>query len=380
MVSARDVLVLSQISHIGSQRLRVLISHFGDSSAVFKASARELATLDGFSKKLASHISHFVKSGKLVEAQKLAGKELSKLNKCGGNIVTYWDERYPDALRKIYDPPSFLFSQGTLSDHDQCSLAIVGTRSPSEYGIAMAERFTRELAALDIVIVSGLARGIDTIVHTTALKHQGRTLAVIGSGLDVLYPPENRNLAGSISEHGAVMTEYRMGTKPDAGNFPRRNRIISGLSLGTLVVETDIGGGAMITANSALDQNREVFAIPGNINSKRSKGCHTLIKEGRAKLVETVDDILSELATKLRPFLKNTCPVEHKAPIELTLFEKSMYDLLSDTPMHIDAVAERTGNSIADTLVNLLSLEFKGIIKQLPGKMFVKRENFDTTS
>ncbi len=372
MVSAIDLLVLSQIPNIGPHRLRVLVSKFEDSSTIFKASAKELASLEGFSRKLASQVIHFLKGSSLLDARRNAERELSKLNKMDGRILTFWDKGFPEPLRKIYDPPPFLFLDGEYADEDRYALAIVGTRSPSEYGAAMAERFTRDFAGLGITIVSGLARGVDTIVHSTALQYGARTLAVIGSGLDVIYPPENKHLFECISHDGAVLTEYAMGTKPDAGNFPRRNRIISGLSLGTLVVETDIGGGAMITANMALDQNREVFAIPGQINAKRSRGCNALIKEGRAKLVESVDDILTELSVKLRPLLKHVNVRERKPPVELTLFEKAIVELLSEHPTHIDAIAELARTSMADTLVQLLSLEFKGIVKQLPGKMFVK--------
>jgi DNA processing protein len=375
MVSAFDVLVLSRIPNVGPNRLRSLLAHFGDSSQVFKASARDLAAIDGFSRKLASHIVRFFRGEPLSAAQRFAEKELSKVNSGDGKIMTYWDKHYPEGLKKIYDPPPFLFLRGDYIGTDPFAVAIVGTRAPSEYGIRVAEKFTRELSSLGIAIVSGLARGIDTVVHTTAIRNSGRTIAVIGSGLDIMYPPENGALAHRIAGSGAVMTEYTHGTKPDAGNFPRRNRIISGLSLGTLVVETDISGGAMITAGTALDQNREVFAIPGNINVKRSRGCNALIKESRAKLVESVDDILSELALRLRPILKKTGPPERKPPVELTLFEKSIYDTLCDHPSHIDLLAEKTGLSSADTLVNLLSMEFKGVVKQLPGKMFLKIDN-----
>ena len=261
---------------------------------------------------------------------------------------------------------------GGLTEGDRFAVAIVGTRNPTPYGATMAEKFAQELARLGIVVVSGLARGIDTIVHAAAVKAGGRTLAVIGSGLDVMYPPENRNLAERIAARGAVISECEMGTKPDAGNFPRRNRIISGLTLGTLVIETDVGGGAMITASTALDQNREVFAVPGNVTTKQSRGCHTLIKNGRATLAESIDDILAELAPKLRPILKESAKGESKLPVQITLFEKTVYDVLSDNPCHIDIVAESAGISTADALVSLLGLEFKGFVRQLPGKMFVR--------
>lgn len=372
MISVFDLLTLSQIPGIGSNRLRMLISHFENTDAVLNASIREIAMVEGFSRKLASTIVHFIKSQKLSEAKEFAERQLSKLNKFEATIVTFWDKQYPESLKKIYDPPPFLFIRGELSDVDKYAISIVGTRTPSNYGIHMAEKISQELSVLGITIVSGLARGIDTVAHQAAIKAEGRTLSVIGSGLDVIYPPENKNLFERIVNHGAIITEYEMGAKPDAVNFPRRNRLVSGLALGTVIIETDINGGAMITANTALDQNREVFALPGLVNSKRSRGCHLLIKEGRAKLIESIDDILEELSTKLKPIIK---PKEHreiKQLPSLTLFERTIYDVLTENPSHIDSIAEAAKLTTSDVLVNLLSLEFKGLVRQLPGKMFVK--------
>jgi len=372
MISVFDLLSLSQVPGIGSNRLRALVSHFGDTTSILNATIHEISSVDGFDKKLSSMIFHFIRGKQFEDAKRFADRQLSKINKMEVRVITYWDKNYPDLLKKIYDPPTFLFVDGEIKDLDKYSIAIVGTRTPSEYGIMMTEKFSEEFVKLDLTIVSGLARGIDTVAHSTALKCNGRTLAVIGSGLDIIYPPENKSLSRKISSCGAVISEYSMGTKPDAVNFPRRNRIISGMSLGTLIVETDIDGGAMITASTALDQNREVFAIPGNINSKRSRGCNSLIKEGRAKLVETIDDILNELSFKLKPILKATKQSEQKPLPEVTIFEKSILDVLSENPSHIDAITDATKLSTSDVLVNLLSLEFKGLVKQLPGKMFVK--------
>lgn len=371
MFSVFDLLVVSQIPDIGTNRLRLLVSHFGTPADVLRATVREIASVEGFSKKLASKIVHFIKNSQCDEAKQYAERQLSKLNTVEGKIITYWDTAYPEPLKKIYDPPAFLFVRGTLQDIDKYSIAIVGTRMPSEYGTALAERFSADCASVGITVISGLARGVDTTVHQATLKASGRTIAVIGSGLDVFYPPENKNLCGRITKSGAVVSEYAMGTKPDAVNFPRRNRIISGLTLGTLVIETDIDGGAMITANMALDQNREVFALPGNINSKRSRGCNALIKEGKAKLVETLDDMIEELSGKLRPLL-HTVP-KHKPPVEgLTLFERAVYDSLIEESLHIDTIAGRCNLATSDALVHLLTLEFKGLVRQLAGKMFMK--------
>jgi DNA processing protein len=367
-----DLLALSQIPGIGANRLRALVSYFGDPSSVLHASAKEISVVDGFSKKFASAIIHSIKSKEFDEAKHYAERQLSKLNKAEAQIVSYWDSSYPDMLKKIYDPPAYLFVKGKFIESDRFSIAIVGTRTPSSYGVAMAEEFSGSLTRIGISIVSGLARGIDTVAHSSTLKAGGRTIAVIGSGLDVIYPPENRLLFENIPHDGVIVSEYAMGAKPDAVNFPKRNRIISGLSLGTLVIETDINGGAMITANTALDQNREVFALPGNVTLKKSRGCNALIKDGRAKLVENVDDILLELSSQLRPILK-TSKKDHEPLPELTLFEKNLFDIIGEEPCHIDAIAESAGITTADALVTLLGLEFKGVIKQLPGKMFIRK-------
>ncbi|TLY30899.1 MAG: DNA-protecting protein DprA [Ignavibacteria bacterium] len=377
MFSAFDLLVLSQIPQIGANRLRALVSHFGGTSFVFEASAREIAAVEGISRPLASSIVRSLRERRTAEARTFAERQLSKLNKAGGTIVTFWDQQYPDLLKKIYDPPPLLFARGDYHEEDALAIAVVGTRSPSAYGAALAEEFSSALARRGLVVVSGLARGIDTIAHGAALQAGGRTIAVVGSGLDVMYPPENRGLFGRIAGHGLVLSEYEMGAKPDAVNFPRRNRIISGLSLGTLIIETGLTGGAMITANAAIDQNREIFAVPGDVRSKRSHGCNVLIKEGRAKLVEGVDDIVVELGPKLPPLFGrskgNRMDAGQTPPPDLTLFEKTVYDVLTIEPSHVDRLAEEAGLSTADVLVNLLSLEFKGLVKQLPGKLFMKK-------
>ena len=369
MVSVVDVLVLSQVPNIGTNRLRNLITHFRGTPEIVSAPAREFAAVEGFSKKLAAATAHFFRSPSLDRARQYAHQQLSRLNKAGGSVVTYWDDAYPGHLKKIYDPPPFFFMRGTLEEADRYALAIVGTRRPTEYGIALAEHFSREFVRLGIVVVSGLARGVDTAAHTAAANNGGRTIAVIGSGIDVIYPRENTALSARIAECGAVISEYAMGAKPDAVNFPRRNRLISGLSLGTLVIETGAEGGAMITANMALDQNREVFAVPGNITSAHSRGCNLLIKEGKAKLVECVDDVTAELTSKLWPRPQNTVPAP---PQSLSFFEKSVYDVTSETPLHLDRIAGRLELSPADVLVNLLSLQRKGLVKQMPGRVFMR--------
>jgi len=364
MFNVRDLLRLSSVPRIGPQKIRALVAHFLDPSEVLTASPRELIQVAGIDKKLASAIAHHK------EGERFADEQLKRLNRTGGRILTIWEKEYPELLKKIYDPPALLFVLGDLQPADRHAIAVVGTRRPSTYGQQIAETLARDLAHLGLTIVSGLARGVDTIAHQTALKAGGRTLAVIGSGLDVPYPPENKSLLESIAEEGAVISEFPMGAKPDATNFPRRNRIISGLSLGTVVIESAEDGGAMITATTALDQDREVFAIPGNITEKRSEGPNKLIREGRAKLIQKVEDILDELRPELRHILKKER--EPEPAVELTLFERRVLDVLSSEPVHIDSIAELAETSTSDALVNLLSLEFKGLVRQMPGKMFVK--------
>ena len=362
-IDVSDLLRLSAIPGVGANRMRLLVTHFGSPTAVLAATPRELIRVQGIDKKLASSIAHFKEGKKFVDDQ------LSLLNKVNGRIVTLWDDEYPEYLRKIYDPPPLLFVRGRIERNDTYAIAIVGTRHATAYGKHIAERFAEELSGKGITIVSGLARGIDTIAHHAALKAGGRTIAVIGSSIDIIYPSENRKLVAGIEENGAVVSEFFMGTKPDPGNFPRRNRIISGMSLGTLIVETAENGGAMITASTTLDQNRELFCIPGSIMEKYSFGTNKLIREGHAKLVQSVDDIVSELEAALRPILKDV--PAHPLP-QLSVFEQRIFDVLTYEPMHIDAVSELSELSSSDALVNLLSMEFKGVVRQLAGKMFLR--------
>jgi DNA processing protein len=364
MFNVRDLLRLSSVPRIGPLKIRSLVAHFGDPAEVLSAPPRELIKVSGIDKKLASAIVHHN------DGEAFADTQLKRLNKIGGRIVTMWDKEYPHLLKKIYDPPAFLFVLGALEPRDEQSLAIVGTRHPTQYGQQVAEQFSKELAHLGITTVSGLARGVDTIVHSSTLKAGGRTIAVIGSGLDVPYPPENKKLLEKTAEEGAVVSEFPMGAKPDAPNFPRRNRIISGLSLGTIIVESAEDGGAMITATTALDQDREVFAVPGAITEKRSRGSHKLIKEGRAKLITNIQDVLDELQVKIGD--SEAREREQSPRVELTLFEQKIYDQLQREPTHIDTIAERANVSPTDALVNLLSLEFKGLARQLPGKYFTR--------
>ena len=367
---ARDILILSRIPGVGSARLRALITRYADADAVARASARRLLDLEEIDRRTAAAIGAFFRGPDLRAAEKFADDQLARLARIGGEILTLRDASYPSHLKTLDDPPPCLFYRGSILPQDDASIAIVGTRVPSPYGVQMAERFAAGLGALGITVVSGLARGIDTAAHAACVRGGMRTLAVIGSGLDVIYPPENRGLADAIRARGAVISEFPCGTSPDAVNFPRRNRIVSGMTLGTLVIETGTDGGAMITARLAVEQGREVFAVPAQVSDRKPGGTNRLIKEGKAKLTETVDDILVELAPRLRALLPAALPVP-PAP-EISLFEKTLYDLLADGAMHIDLLASRSGYSPPEALVHLLSLECKGIVRQLPGKVFLK--------
>jgi DNA processing protein len=365
------LLVLSRVPGIGSMRLRSLVSHFGNPAAVASSSGRSLLAVQGIERRTASAVMSYYRGAGAMEGRAFADAQLRRLERLGGTMVSWWDPGYPALLKKSDDPPPFLFILGALEACDAGAIAIVGTRSPSPYGIQLAEQFAATLGGFGITVVSGLARGIDTAAHAACVRLHHRTLAVIGSGLDIIYPSENSTLAQRILACGAIVTEFPLGTKPDAVNFPRRNRIVSGMTLGTLVVETGPGGGAMITAALALEQGREVFAVPSAVSRGTASGTNVLIKEGKAKLTESVDDILIELAPKLKAFITQGPGIQHVPVVhDLTLFERQIADALTDTPIPIDLLATRSGLTPAEALVHLLSLEFKGVVRQLPGKLF----------
>jgi len=356
---------LLSIDGIGQIKVTKLLQHFTTLDRIYSADKFEFESIDSININLSSRIVDSKKN--LQSLSNLLQDEVSKLEKMNAQIIFYDDDAYPAILRNIYMPPLILYTLGDFHSSDKYNVAIVGTRKPTDYGKSLAAKFSKVLAEQNITIISGLARGIDSIAHRSAIKTGGRTIAVVGSGLDIVYPPENKSLFNDIAEQGVIISEFELGTKPDAQNFPKRNRIISGISLGTLVVESKKNGGAMQTANYSLDQNREVFAIPGNLNVPESEGTNILIQGNRAKLVSKPEDILFELNLKIQPLIGKNIP---KPKIDLSLFEEKMYNCLISSPKHIDTIAHETSTSTSDCLVNLLSLEFKGIIQQLPGKMF----------
>ena len=292
-------------------------------------------------------------------------------------MMTFQDNHYPENLKAIPDAPVLLYIKGEIKKENNLAIAMVGSRRASFYGLSIAEKLAGQLSELGITIISGMAKGIDAIAHKGALKAKGSTIAVLGNGLSKVYPPENKKLFDEIINSGAVISEFPMTTPPAAYNFPRRNRIISGLSLGVVVVEASNKSGALITSRFALEQGREVFAVPGKVDSPNSQGVHNLIKQG-AKLVSNVEDILEEISPQLKHHMKT----EHRElarrtstrvlPNNLSDDELSIYKQIQDDAMHIDEVANQCGFSVPQTMNALLKLELKHLIKQLPGKLFVR--------
>ncbi len=356
---------LSFVPGVGDVGYKNLISAFHNPKAVFEASVKDLDQVEGIGEKAAQAIKNF-------SGWERVDTEIQNLKRLGFKLVSMVDKDYPKNLYKIYYPPPILYVQGEILPGDAIALAIVGTRTADRYGRLLTERFASELASMGITVVSGMARGIDSVAHGAALKSGGRTIAVLGSGLDVIYPPENKNLYNQISENGAVISEFPLGSEPDAVNFPKRNRIISGLSLGVLVIQAPEKSGSLITASFALEQNREVFAVPGDIGSKLSCGTNTLIKKG-AKLVDSIEDILGELEAfrRLKPI---ESPVEISRILErLNEDGKRIYSTITNEPIHIDDIITQSGFEPHRVLSTLLSLELEGFITQLPGKMFQLR-------
>lgn len=367
MTEQKSWLVLNMIPGIGPLRFRSLLRHFGSARRGLDASVEELSAVEGFGQTLASEVAR-------ERGEVYLKAEIESLRKVGGSFLTLKDEDYPANLKSIYDPPPVLYLKGKIEKTDRIALAVVGSRRSTSYGRAVTRRLTFGLVEKGFTVVSGMARGIDTAAHRAALDSGGRTIAVLGCGLDVVYPPENKEMMEEIATAGAVITEFPFGTIPDKGNFPRRNRIISGLTLGTLVVEAGERSGALITADYALDQGREVFAVPGRIDSWEARGCHWLIKQGGAKLVERVEDIVEEFsclldALEITPLKKDKA---QRAAPELAKEEKVVYDLISEQPAHIDSLINRSNLTVPKVTTILLGLEMKGFIQQQRGKMFVR--------
>ena len=362
-----DTVRVSLLPNIGAHRGRLLLQKFGDFRGIATASFRELISIDSIDVTIAKSIASATKDKEFIfDIEKTIESNKRLMEQRNIQLVTFFDPEYPQQLKRVYDSPIFLFRSGDYSPADERAVAIVGTRTPSEYGRDAAASLARSLAGHGITIVSGLAMGIDTVAHQSALQSNGRTIAVLGSGIANIYPSANANLAGSIPGNGCLFSEFALRAKPDAQNFPRRNRIISGLSMAVVVVESRLTGGSIITAEFAFDQNREVFAVPGSIFSPRSEGCHLLFKRGMARPITSAQDIFDEL-----PVLAASDTKKPGLSIQLTLTEQAILDALTPEPIHIDGLAAATSLSTSELLVHLLRLEFSGLIRQLPGKHFI---------
>ena len=357
-------LALSLTPGVGSTFTKRLVDRFKSPEAVFKAPMKELLKVEGLGEKVAREIC----KGPVEKAVK---RELSLLKEIGGTLLTLKDDTYPERLRDIYDPPAVLYVRGELKKEDELAVSIVGSRKTSLYGRSITEKVSQELARYGVTIVSGMARGIDSFAHRGAILAEGRTIAALGCGVDVIYPSENRDLFRKIIDHGAVLSEFRIGSPPEAGHFPRRNRIISGLSLGVVVVEASIKSGSLLTAGYALEQGREVFAVPGNVGVEGSGGTNRLIKQG-AKMVESCEDILEEILPQWKRERKEIQEVENPAR-DLPKEEKILYELLEETPLHIDSIIQKSQFEPGIVSSLLLNLELKGFISQWPGKCFSRK-------
>ncbi len=368
MEELRPWFALRSVPGIGNHLFKRLLERFKTPQNVFKASFDELTQVKGVSGRIAASVVSF----KLPDSVK---KELDNLRNTNYRIITMSDGEYPFPLLQIPDPPPFLYVYGDLPDITR-SVAVVGSRKASRYGVFTAKKLSEDLAAQGFVVVSGMARGIDTAAHIGAVEGGGKTIAVLGSGLERIYPWENRRLFHKIAVNGAVVTEFSLHTAPLAPNFPIRNRIISGLTLGVVVVEAAERSGSLITARLAAEQGREVFAVPGSVHTDKSIGAHNLIKQG-AGLVETAEDIIEELKFMIDDggsFAENrkaAKPSREPAPkIELTAEESMIYDQLSPSPVHIDDLVRKTSMEPGVLSGILLNLELKGIVHQAPGKLF----------
>jgi DNA processing protein len=338
--------------------------NFPDAADVFKATKKELNAAG-----LEPEIVEELTSPEIFD---LANKEIDWVEKNNYTVLSFEDERYPDYLREIFDPPFVLYCAGQTETLKETAVSVVGARKPTPYGKAVAEKLARDLASAGIVVVSGLARGIDSTAHWGALKG-GKTVAVLGSGLDYIYPKENKSLFKKIIERGAVVTEFPRKSPPLAFHFPQRNRIISGLSLAVVAVEAAKRSGSLISARLALEQNREVMAVPGNITSGLSQGTNWLIKTG-AKLVEDWKDVVEEFPSPLKEkFLAGKKEKKEGVPSLTAREQKIIEHIKTDTLTHIDEIVEKSELSVAEILSLLLDLELKGLIVQSPGKYFQRK-------
>jgi DNA processing protein len=374
MTSREAYLALNLLPGIGPIRVRRMLERFDSPEEVLGARPEKLMGVPGIGREMASLIAAWENHVDVEE-------EKRRMEDRGIEALTIEEEEYPPALREIHDPPFLLYKKGTLRPSDAAAIGVVGSRRTTHYGVDQARKISFQLARAGFCIVSGLARGIDTAAHEAALAAEGRTVAVLGSGIGHIYPPENEVLADRIAENGAVLSEFPALYVPDKQSFPLRNRIVSGMSQGLLVVEAPARSGSLITANQALEQGRAVFAVPGPIDRPTSEGCHRLIRQG-AVLVCGAQDIVDELESGLNSLALDFAPETElgdpdasppaRREIELNSEERQILDQLDGTECTIDALAEATGIPAGTVSAHLLQLEMKRAVKQLPGKYFTK--------
>ncbi|MBT6797141.1 MAG: DNA-protecting protein DprA [Candidatus Marinimicrobia bacterium] len=356
-----NLINLLNVPKIGQQRVRLLMSQLGENANPFELSIKEICSVKGLDKQSAESIIRY-------SDFEYGIKEYESSLKKGINLVSFWDDNFPMLLKKIYNPPLILYCKGQPLIHREDAVAIVGTRLFTPYGKIVTQKLALELNQSNISIVSGLARGIDTIAHRETVNFGGRTIAVLGSGLDVIYPNDNIKLANDICEKGTLISEFPLGTKPNRGNFPMRNRIISGLCHATVVIEAGNRSGAILTALNAVDQNRDIFAVPGRITDKQSIGSNRLIRNGAIPLFDG-EQIIREINPRLFNPVKS---VQKAITIELTDKERAILENLGHDPVHIDELANSVDMNITSLLQILLTLEMKNAIQQIGGKQFVR--------
>ncbi len=361
------LLALNQVPQLGGQRIRMLLKRADHPAEIFMMPRAELQSVEGIGPAIAETILDF-------DNWDIVDRLLEQSRRIGAQIISCYDEQYPDLLREIYDPPLLLWVKGNADMLKSAGIAVIGTRRATHYGLSRAGEFSARLVENGLMVVSGLAYGVDAAAHKATLQAGGKTIAVLGSGIDNIYPRKNAGIARDIIENGgAVITEFPPGTAPDAGNFPVRNRIVSGMTLGTLVVESGLKGGSMITAQSALTQNREVFVIPHSLENVNGIGCNHLIKRGAGKLVQSVNDILEELPQYEVLEAEKAVPAASKPDWKsLDLDDDSMAicAMLEENSMHVDDLTAEMDISPHQLLAKLLELEMQGCVRQKAGKNF----------
>jgi len=355
---------LNSLPGIGARKGGQLIEYFGEPEIIWHLDRGELSKAPFVTPLMMNQLLD-------INLRQEVDRIMERIQKNGISVITVKDYSYPCYLKNIHDPPIVLYAKGSLSNADKC-IAIVGSRRATSYGLNTAEKLSESLAQCGITVVSGMARGIDSYAHRGALKGRGKTVAVMGCGLDKPYPPENRDLMLRITENGAAISEYPPGTPPLQANFPARNRIISGMCLGVVVIEAGERSGSLITADFALEQGRDVFAVPGNVNSYNSRGTNKLIKEG-AKVVTCVQDILEEINEGwyvASDGMPGDGTGKKTKPRQLDSEERLIFDCLEAEPLHIDVLAQKSGLRINTLNSLLVMMELKGIVQQLPGKIY----------